>query len=75
LEDAPASTEHGVLPDASQIIAELLAAMQATPWQIDRIAADVRLQQLVVQAFIEAELARLFHLANGREHLGSFRRT
>lgn len=66
MEDAPASTEHGALPGASQIIAELLAAVQATPWQIDRIAGDVRLQQLVVEAFIEAELARLFEERNRR---------
>jgi alkylation response protein AidB-like acyl-CoA dehydrogenase len=64
LKDAPASAEVGVLPDASQIIGELLAAVRAEPGLVDRIAGDAYLQQLVVHAFIEAELARLFQERN-----------
>ena len=64
LKDAPAGTGNGALPDASEIIGELLAAVRAQPWQMDRIAKDPYLQQLVVQAFIEAELARLLEERN-----------
>jgi hypothetical protein len=64
VKDAPASAEIGALPDASQIIAELLAAVRAEPWLVDRIAGDAYLQQLVIEAFIEAELARLFEERN-----------
>lgn len=64
--DAPASTILGVLPDASQILGDLLAEVRAEPARMDRLASDAYLQQLVVEAFIESELARLFHERNRR---------
>jgi hypothetical protein len=64
LTDAPASTDIGALPDASQILGEVLATLRAEPWRMNRLAGDVYLQQLVVEAFIEVELARLFEERN-----------
>src|SRR5689334_6510050 len=54
------------LQDASILIGDLLQAIAESPHLGARVLDDEYLQQLLVQAFIEAELARLFDERNRR---------